>query len=426
MNTPYEDSLQPYAELLLRTGVNLQPGQSLIIRAELAYAPIVRLLVAEAYKLHAAHVYIDWVDSLVQRAFLQNADLAAWDVPAYDVTRHRQMVDERWARLALVGPEFPFAFDDVNPQQTRTWSVKRARAIKFYTEAMMANQMQWCVAAVPTVAWAQRVHPELDAEAAVAALWQDILQFVRADQPDPVAAWGDVNRTLKAAAAYLQAEQVRAVHLFDPTPGPDGKPSTDLTIGLTDRPLWVGGSAMTPAGVVFQPNMPTEEIFCTPHKGRAEGYVRTSRPSYPMQREVDGAWFRFEGGEVVEFHAATGEDVLAQFFAIDGAKRLGEIALVDSRSPIFQSGRVFYEILFDENAACHFAFGEAYPECVEGGGKMSREELAALGVNHAETHVDFMVGTATMDVTGIAPDGRRVPIMRAGRFADAVRSRHNG
>ena len=130
MNTPYEDSLQPYAELLLRTGVNLQPGQSLIIRAELAYAPIVRLLVAEAYKLHAAHVYIDWVDSLVQRAFLQNADLAAWDVPAYDVTRHRQMVDERWARLALVGPEFPFAFDDVNPQQTRTWSVKRARASK--------------------------------------------------------------------------------------------------------------------------------------------------------------------------------------------------------------------------------------------------------------------------------------------------------
>jgi aminopeptidase len=219
----------------------------------------------------------------------------------------------------------------------------------------------------------------------------------------------------------MQAEQVRAVHLFDPALASDGKPATDLTIGLTDRPLWVGGSASTPAGVVFQPNMPTEEIFCTPHNERTEGYVRTSRPSYPMQREVDGAYFRFEQGEVVEFHAASGEDVLAQFFAIDGAKRLGEIALVDTRSPIFQSGRTYYEILFDENAACHFAFGEAYPECVEGGGSMSREELAALGVNGAETHVDFMVGTPTMNVTGITADGRRIPIMQAGQFVAAVR-----
>jgi aminopeptidase len=168
--------------------------------------------------------------------------------------------------------------------------------------------------------------------------------------------------------------------------------------------------------------MPSEEIFCTPHSGRTEGYVRTSRPSYPMSREVDGAYFRFEQGEVVEYHATTGEDVLAQFFTINGAKRLGEIALVDSGSPIFQSGRVYYEILFDENAACHFAFGEAYPGCVEGSEAMSREELAALGVNWAETHVDFMVGTPTIDVTGICGDGRRIPIMRAGRFVPEVRS----
>jgi aminopeptidase len=245
---------------------------------------------------------------------------------------------------------------------------------------------------------------------------------MRADQPDPLAAWADVNRTLKIAADFMQRERIRTVHLFDPSPGPDGKPSTDLHIGLTDRPLWVGGSATTPAGVVFQPNMPTEEIFCTPHNGRTEGYVRTSRPSYPMQREVDGAYFRFENGEVVEFHAAVGEDVLAQFFTIAGARRLGEIALVDSDSPIFQSGRVYYEILFDENAACHMAFGEAYPECVQGGGTMSREQLAALGVNGAETHVDFMVGTPTMDVWGVADDGRRIPIMRGGRFTAEVRS----
>jgi aminopeptidase len=414
--------LQSYAALLLRTGINLQRGQSLVIRAELAHAELTRLLVAEAYTLGAAQVHVDWSDAPSQRAMLLNADLDQWNLPAYEIARHRQMVDEHWARLALVGPEFPFAFDDVPPERTRTVAVKRARAVKFYTEAVMANQQQWCVAAVPTPAWAQRVFPDLEPAAAMAALWHDILAFVRADQPDPVAAWGEINATLKTAADYLQRERVRAVRLYDPTPGPDGKPATDLTIGLTDRPLWVGGSASTPAGAVFQPNMPTEEIFCTPHNGRTEGYVRTSRPSYPMQREVDGAYFRFAAGEVVEYHAAVGEDVLGQFFAIDGAKRLGEIALVDSGSPIFQSGRVYYEILFDENSACHFAFGEAYPECVEGGGAMSRDQLAALGVNQAETHVDFMVGTPTMDVTGISEDGREVPIMRAGRFVAEVRS----
>jgi aminopeptidase len=414
--------LPPYATLLLQTGVNLQRGQSLAVRAELAHAEFVRLVVAEAYRLGAAYVQVDWADLPTQRALLLNANLEQWELPAYEITRHHQMVDERWARLALVGPEFPFAFDDVPPEKTRTVTVKRARAIKFYTEAVMGNQQQWCVAAVATPAWAQRVYPDLGAEEATGALWGDILRFVRADAQDPVAAWGDINRTLKHAAGYLRRERVRAVHLFDPAPGPDGKPATDLTIGLTDRPQWVGGSADTPSGVAFQPNMPTEEIFCTPHNERTEGYVRTSRPSYPMSREVDGAYFRFAGGEVVEYHAATGEDVLAQFFAIDGAKRLGEIALVDTGSPIFQSGRVYYEILFDENAACHFAFGEAYPECVEGGGALSREQLAALGVNQAETHVDFMVGTPTMDVTGISDDGRRIPIMRAGRFVPEVRS----
>ena len=422
MNAPHAEPLVRYAQLLLRTGINLQPKQSLVIRAELAYAPIVRLLVAEAYRMGAANVQVDWADSLVQRAMLQNTDLEAWEYPAYEVARFRQMTDERWARLALVGPEFPFAFDDVNPQATRTWSVKRSRAIKFYLEAQMADQMQWCVAGVPTPAWAQRVYPDLAEEAAVAALWDDIFRFVRVDQPDPVAAWNEINHMVKASAAYMQAEQVRAVHLFDPTPGPDGKPASDLTIGLTDHPLWIGGAATTPAGVAFQPNMPTEEIFCAPHNRRTEGYVRTSRPSYPMQREVDGAYFRFEGGEVVEFHAATGEDALAQFFTINGARRLGEVALVDTGSPIFQSGHTYYEILFDENAACHIAFGEAYPTCVEGGGSMSREELAALGVNASETHVDFMVGTPTMDVTGITADGRRVPIMQTGKFVAAVRS----
>ena len=335
------DPKQQYARLLIATGVNLQPGQSLIVRAELGHAEFVRLAVAEAYKAGAAYVHVDWQDAPTLRALLKNADVERLELPAYEVTRHRQMVDERWARLALVGAEFPFALDDVDPAASRTLAVKRSRLLKFYSEAVMANQMQWCVAAVPTPAWAQRIFPELPAAAAVERLWSTILQLVRADQPDPVAAWGTLNRQLKNVAAFMQEHQVRAVHFFDPAPGPDGKPATDLTIGLTDRPNWVGGASVTPAGVVFQPNMPTEEIFCTPHNERTHGYVRTSRPSYPMQREVDGAFFRFEQGEVVEFSARSGQAVLEQFFTIDGARRLGRsraggyaLAGLPERSPL--------------------------------------------------------------------------------------------
>ena len=182
----------------------------------------------------------------------------------------------------------------------------------------------------------------------------------------------------------------------------------------------MGGASVTPAGVVFQPNMPSEEIFCTPHNERTHGYVRTSRPSYPMQREVDDAYFRFEQGELVEFSARVGQAVLEQFFTIDGAKRLGEVALVDTRSPVFQSGLLFYEILFDENAACHIAFGEAYPECVAGSKELTRDQLKALGVNFADTHLDFMIGTPTMRVTGHCADGSEVVLMVDGRFVDEI------
>jgi aminopeptidase len=418
--TPSVEMLARYAELLVQLGVNLQPGQSLIIRAELAHAPLVRAATAAAYRAGARVVHVEWYDALTHRALLENADLDDWAFPAYETARYRQMVDEHWGRLALVGPEFPVAFDGVDSRAIRGWTIKRARTFRFYTEAMMANKQQWCVAAVPTTAWAQRIFPERAPEDAVAELWQLILRFVRADQADPVAAWNALNVTLKRTASFMAAHQVRSLHFLDPQPGPDGKPATDLVIGLTDRPRWMGGSSTTPAGVPFQPNMPTEEIFCTPHNMRTHGYVRTSRPSYPMQREVAGAWFRFENGEVVEFNAESGEDVLTEFLAIDGARRLGEVALVDAGSPIFQSGLTFYEILFDENAACHIAFGEAYPECVEGGETMTRAELDALGVNAAETHVDFMIGTPTMNVTGLCADGSKVAIMINGRFAPDV------
>jgi aminopeptidase len=412
--------IQVYANLLIRTGVNLQPRQGLLVRAELGHASFVRQVVAAAYQAGARYVHIEWVDAPSTAAMLSNTDVEQLELPVFEIERFRHLVDESWARLSLVGEEFPKALAAVDPDALRKWTIRRARAIKFYTEAMMGNKMQWCVAGVPTPAWAQRVFPDKPVDQAVEALWQTILRMTRADQPDPAAAWDALNRQVKGVAAFLQRNQVHTLHFTDPTPGPDGKPATDFFVGLADGARWVGGASQTPDGVPFQPNVPSEEVFTMPHKQRTQGYVRTSRPTFPMQREVSDAWFRFEAGEVVDFSAAIGEDVLTQFFTIDGARRLGEVALVDASSPIFQSGLLFYEILFDENAACHIAFGEAYPECVEGGGAMSREELVARGANFGDTHVDFMIGTATMNLTGLCADGREVVIMRDGRFDAAV------
>jgi len=323
-------------------------------------------------------------------------------------------------RLALVGDEFPDLLNDVDPAAMRTVAATRSQKLKFYTQAMMANRMQWCVAAAPTPAWAAKVFPDLDPDTATARLWSLILETCRADQPDPVAAWRRHDDTLKDVARYLMEYQVRKLHFLDTTPGPDGKPATDLTIGLTERPQWLGGSVARSDGIVFFPNMPTEEVFTTPDSRVADGYVRLSRPAFPFGREVTGATFRFADGEVVEYDAADGKDVLDQFFTLDGTRRLGEVALVDVRSPVSRANVVFYEILFDENAACHVAFGEAYPDAVVGGTEMSADELQALGVNKADAHLDVMIGTPTMRITGHCTDGAVVPIMERGRFVEAV------
>ncbi|MCB0131726.1 MAG: aminopeptidase [Caldilineaceae bacterium] len=412
---------QQYADLLIQIGVNLQPGQCLLISAELGHAPFVRQLVAAAYQAGAKYVHVQWSDALVQRAHLRNVDAAHLTYfPAYEITRMQQMVDEQWARLALTGDEFPGALDDVDPKLIREQSTMRRRAMRFYSEAMMANRMQWCVAGVPTPAWAQKVFPSLSSQAALETMWQTIFQVCRIDQADPVEAWQRHDQSLSQVARYLNDHAVQALHFVDAAPGRDGRARTDLTVGLTDRPVWLAASSLRPDGVRFLPNMPTEEVFSTPHNQRTNGWIVTSKPNFPFDQRVEDAYFRFEGGELVDFSAAVGQEILQQFFEIDGARRLGEVALVDVRSPVNQAGVIFYDTLFDENAVCHIAFGDAYPGGVVDGDNLGEDELAAQGVNRADTHVDFMVGTDTMTVTGITATGTEVPVMENGQFVAAV------
>ncbi len=421
MKTGLQEQQALYAELLIKIGVNLQPGQSLRVGAEVAHHEFTRLVCTAAYQAGARYVQVDWIDTPITRSRLLYSQPDHLDFfPEYEVARHREMVEDRWARLALVGAEFPTIFDDVDPALMRRVASVRSKKVKFYTQAVMANQLQWCVAAVPTAAWATQVFADLATDEAISQLWQAILRLCRIDQADPVAAWHQHDHHLKQVANFMARNQVRSIRYFDPTPGPDGKPATDLTVGLTDRPVWIGGSSFTPGGVEFQPNMPTEEVFTTPHNGRTEGWVRTSKPAFPFEREVNNAYFRFAQGELVEFQAEKGQGVLEEFFQIPGARRLGEVSLVDERSPVNQSGLIFYETLFDENAVCHMAFGRAYPEGLENGSTLSEEALRAQGVNESDTHVDFMIGTPTMQVMGICQDGRTVAIMEQGQFTAAV------
>lgn len=415
-----------YANLLVHTGLNLQPGQSLRIGAEPAHRAFVHMVAEAAYQAGAPYVQVDWQDTQLAKArFVYSKPDSLSYFPDYEIARHRQMVEERWARLALVGPEFPDLLDDVDPSAMRTVALTRSQKIKFYIQATMANQVQWCVAAVPTPAWAIKVFSSLPEAEALNRLWTVVLRTCRVDQPDPAAAWQAHDAALKGVVDYLARKQVRSLHFVDTRTGPDGKPNTDLVVGMTDRPQWLGASAERPDGVTFFPNMPTEEVFSTPHNARTDGYARISKPAFPFEREVRDAYFRFAAGEVVEFSATLGQDVLEQFFALHGTRRLGEVALVDVRSPVNQADVVFYETLFDENAACHIAFGEAYPDGVVNGSNLEDKELRRLGVNQADAHLDVMIGTPTMRLTGICADGSEVVIMQDGSFVPQVTGETN-
>ena len=418
------EMMQRYVNLLLSVGINLQPAQSLHISAELAHAEMVRILIETAYQQGATYVDVQWVDIPSVRArLLHCADEHLDYVPDFDVTRYRQMTDESWARLALVGPEFPDGLADVNPEKMRRTAIARRSKMRFYADAMSANKIQWCVAAVPTPAWAAQVYPEMTSDEGMTHFWQTLFEICRIDQPDPVAAWQAHDVQLSKVSEFMAHQHIRSVRFLDERTGPDGKPNTDLTVGLTDRPVWVAASSQRPDGVGFIANIPTEEVFTTPHRLSTYGYVRTSKPAFPFERRVEDALFRFDSGQLIEWSAAVGQDVLDEFFAIDGAKYLGEVSMVDERSPINQAGILFYETLLDENAVCHIAFGDAYPGGIEGGDDMDRESLDAMGANYADVHVDFMIGTSTMSVTGFTASGDEIAVMNNGRFvADITNS----
>ncbi len=429
--------LEQYAQLLIRLGLNLQAGQSLVIKTEPIHRDFALQVAEAAYDAGAKYVQIEYNDMRLQSIRIRKSREETLEhLPGYFKEMAQERRDDAWAALSLVGEEDPSLPTQLDPARLRILQTAEYRAMMPWRESMMEMKQQWNVASLPTPAWAQKVFPDLAAEEALDRFWDEIRRIIRLDAGDPFSAWQDHLDSLESARSTLQARQVRSLHFFDPTPAADGRPSTDLTIGLTDRPNWAGGvgglgaskddgfggngeedRAGTP---VFLPNIPTEELFTTPHRLRVDGRTKTSRPSFPFRREVAEVTFRFEEGRVVEFSAGEGQEIYEQFFAVEGTRFLGEVALVDVSSPIFQSGLVYYNTLFDENAACHIAFGQAYPIGLAGGAELSPDELKAAGVNKSDLHLDVMIGTPTLDVTSHLSDGTKLAIMRAGRYTPAV------
>lgn len=408
MTMNFEERLARYAELLVKVGVNLPQGGKLLVNAPLAAAPLVRLVARAAYRAGALDVRVNYFDEHLSLAlYEEGSDDAVAYLPAWAAQEAQNMLEDGYARLAIRGDD-PALLRDVNPERVALRSKLQAQAGKAVSEAISGFQVNWCVAAMSTPAWARAVYPDLPQEEAVSKLWDDIFTVTRADQLDPVAAWKAHTDELERLTQLLTEKQYASLHLKSDL-------GTDLTVGLADGHIWQGGAETARNGIRGVPNLPTDEVFTMPHRDRVDGWAVASKPLSVRGQLVEGIRVRFEHGRAVEIHADKGQDVLQKLIETDeGAAHLGEVALVKASAPVAQTGTLFYNTLFDENAASHIAFGRCYPTNVQHG--ENPEALKAAGGNDSLIHVDWMIGNVQTDVDGLTASGEREALMRGGEW----------
>lgn len=392
-------TLERLADLLVGFGANVQPGQLVAVSSEIGKEPLTREIAASAYRHGARYVEVVYSDPWVRRARVEfGSDEALETVPSWIRERMLALGDQRCARVALTGPVAPGLLEDLDP--TRVGS-DRSLSLREAGQVMNDRTTNWTIGPCPTPGWAQLVHPDLDPDAALAKLWEEIVHVCRLDLPDPVAAWRERMATLAGVTERLTAARFDAIHYEGP--------GTDLTVGLLPTSQWMSATFATADGIAHVPNIPSEEVFTTPDPQRADGVVTATKPLQLGDTTITGLTVRFEGGRAVAIDADQGAETLrARTTRDDGGARLGEIALVDGDGRIGPLGTVFYDTLLDENAASHIALGCGF-EFAAGAGDAER-------VNMSEIHIDFMVGSADVDVTGVAVDGTRVPVLRGGAW----------
>lgn len=406
----FEQQLEKYAELIVKVGVNVQKDQDVFVNSSIEVASLARLVASKAYEAGARNVHIDWSDEATTRLKFEKAsDDVFTQFPEWEALKRNTFVDKGAAFISIVSSS-PDLLKGVDPQRIGNNQKASGQALEHFRRCVQANKVSWTVVAASSRDWAAKVFPGVAVEEAVEKLWEAIFQSIRLNSDNPVQAWTEHNETLHKKVEVLNGKHFHKLHYT--------APGTDLTIELPEKHLWVGAGSVNEKDVPFMANMPTEEVFTVPHKLGVNGYVSSTKPLSYGGNLIDNFKITFENGRIVKVEAEQGQEILQQLVDTDeGSHFLGEVALVPHQSPISESNILFYNTLFDENASNHLAIGSGYAFNVEGGTKMSQEELEESGVNRSITHVDFMIGSADMDIDGILKDGTTEPIFRKGNWA---------
>lgn len=401
------EMLKKYADLVVRTGVNLQDKQQLLISSPIECASFTRMIAEKAYEAGAINVIVDYNDEQLDLIKFNKAPMESFEKePKYLALSREELIKEKTAFINIhaVDPEL---LNGVDPNKISTLSKTTNKTMKNFSSGLMSNEVQWCVVSIPTNGWAKKVFPDLPELEAIEKLWNSIFSIVRADREEPVSAWNEHLTNLKNRREYLNEKNFK--YLYYKSEG------TDLIVELPQCHIWIGGEEYTKDGVKFVANMPTEEVFTLPKRDGVNGYVTSKKPLNYGGNIIDNFKLTIKDGKIVEFIAEKGAEILKGLLDADeGARYLGEVALVGHNSPISSSGLVFFNSLFDENASCHFAFGEAYPTCLKGSDNMSKKELIEKGVNDSLIHVDFMIGCAELEIIGETATGEKVQVFKHG------------
>ena len=405
----FAQKLNRLAEVAVRSGLGLAPGQELVMTATLDAVPLARLITEHAYKAGASLVTTLFSDEQTALIRMRHGSDASFDnAPVWLYEAMAQAYRNGAARLAITGND-PSLLSKEDPERVSRVNRATSKAYRPALELIARHEINWTIVSSATPAWAAAVFPDLGEEEALMNLWNAIFAASRADQPDPVAAWKEHDAKLHTWADRLNQKRYSALHFRGP--------GTDLRVGLADDHLWLGGGTTARNGRYCIPNMPTEEVFTTPHKGRVDGHVTSTKPLSYQGTLIEEISVRFQAGKIVDAKAARGEQVLQRMIETDeGARRLGEVSLVPHSSPIASSGLLFMNTLFDENAACHIALGQAYSSCVRNGDNLKSEDLAARGANTSLIHVDWMIGSNRVDVDALSAAGNSEAVMRAGEW----------
>ena len=408
--TTFNTKLENYASLVVEVGVNIQQGQNLFIAASTDSLELVRLITKKAYVAGAKQVFVDLTDDEITRLRYELAPGDSFDFFPSWKAQEKELLAEGGAAFISVVSQSPDLLKGMDSSRISAFQKVAGQALSKYRQYVQSDKISWSVIASPSKEWAKKVFPALPEAEQVPALWEAIFQAVRADVANPTQAWIEHDNLLHTKVDYLNEKNYKKLHYT--------APGTDLTIELPKGHLWCGAGSVNENGFTFMANMPTEEVFSVPLKTGVNGYVASTKPLSYGGNIIDNFTITFENGRIVKVEAEQGQQVLENLVATDeGSHYLGEVALVPHDSPISNSNLLFYNTLFDENASNHLAIGSAYAFCIEGGKKMSREELAENGLNESITHVDFMIGSEKMDIDGIKEDGTSEPIFRNGNWA---------